>query len=68
VKGDFCAGPPAALANKISSVDRFTIASLGDWDWRPALRTVTAPALVIHGTSDPIAVGTARESPCCGAP
>lgn len=60
-KGDFCAGTPAALENKISSVDRFTIASLGEWDWRPSLRTVTAPALVIHGTSDPIAAGTARE-------
>jgi pimeloyl-ACP methyl ester carboxylesterase len=60
-KGDFCAGPPEALRNKVASVDRFTFASLGDWDWRPSLQTVAARALVIHGTSDVISVDTARE-------
>ena len=60
-KGDFCAGSPAALRNKVVSVDRFTVASLGEWDWRPALRAVTAPALVIHGTLDVIPVAAARE-------
>ena len=60
-KGDFCAGPPEALRNKVSSVDRFTVASLGDWDWRTALRTVTARALVNHGTADVIPADTARE-------
>jgi proline iminopeptidase len=60
-RGDFCAGTPEALRNKMASVDRFTAASLGDWDWQPALRTVTAPALVIHGTSDPLPVPSARR-------
>jgi proline iminopeptidase len=60
-KGDFCSGSPEALQNKINSVDRFTAASLGDWDWRPSLRAVTAPALVIHGTSDVLPVDGARE-------
>jgi proline iminopeptidase len=60
-RGDFCAGTPEALANKVRSVDRFTTPSLGDWDWRPALRAVTAPALVIHGTSDFIPLESARE-------
>jgi proline iminopeptidase len=59
-RGDFCAGPSAALANKIQSVDRFTLASLGEWDWRPALRAVTAPALVIHGAADFISHESAR--------
>lgn len=58
--GDFCAGAPAALANKLAAVDRFTMASLGDWDWRTALGTVTARTLVIHGTVDPIPVSGAR--------
>ena len=60
-KGDFCAGTPAALRNKIASVDRFTAASLGDWDWRPSLRGVSARTLVIHGTADVIPVESARE-------
>jgi proline iminopeptidase len=60
-RGDFCAGPPEALANKIKSVDRFTLRSLGDWDWRPALRAVQAPALVIRGTMDHVPLGSARE-------
>lgn len=60
-KGDFCAGTPESLANKAIHVDRYTLASLGDWDWRPALRAVRAPTLVIHGSADVIAVDSARE-------
>lgn len=48
-KGDFCAGSPEALANKVASVDRYTFVSLGDYDWRPSLRRVTSPTLIIHG-------------------
>jgi proline iminopeptidase len=59
-KGDFCAGTPESLRNKMESVDRFTMASLGEWDWRPAMRQVTAPALVIHGTHDPLPMEGAR--------
>jgi proline iminopeptidase len=59
-KGDFCAGTPESLRNKMQSVDRFTSASLGEWDWRPALRRVTAPTLVIHGTRDPLPLEGAR--------
>ncbi len=51
-KGDFCAGTPESRRNKIFSVDRYVAASLGSWDWRPALRQVNAPALIIHGTED----------------
>jgi proline iminopeptidase len=60
-RGDFCAGTPEALRNKIENVDRFTRPSLGEWDWRPALHAVTAPALVIHGTVDFIPLESARE-------
>ena len=60
-RGDFCAGTPEALANKANSVDRFTMASLGDWDWRQALGKVAAPALVVHGTMDGIPPETGRE-------
>ena len=60
-KGDFCAGTPEARRNKIASVDRFTMASLGAWDWRESLRTVAAPVLMIHGTADPLPLEGARE-------
>jgi len=60
-RGDFCAGTPEALGNKIKSVDRFTLPSLGEWDWRPALRAVTAPALVIRGAADHVPLESARE-------
>ncbi len=58
---DFCADSPEALANKLASVDRFTMPSLGDWDWRPALHQVRAPALVLHGTADYVPLESARE-------
>jgi proline iminopeptidase len=60
-KGDFAAGGPDSLRNKIASVDRFTIASLGEWDWRTSLRAIHALALFFHGTADVISVDTARE-------
>jgi proline iminopeptidase len=60
-RGDFCAGTPEALINKVRSVDRFTLPSLGEWDWRPGLRAVKAPALVIRGTMDHVPLESARE-------
>jgi proline iminopeptidase len=60
-KGDFCAGTPDSLKNRIENVDRFVVASLGDFDWRAPLRAVEAPALIIHGAADPLPVEGARE-------
>jgi proline iminopeptidase len=60
-KGDFCAGTPESRTNKIQSVDKYTFASLGDYDWRPTLRPVTARSIVIHGSEDPLPVEGARE-------
>lgn len=60
-KSDFCAGTADALRNKVASVDRFVLQSLGDYDWRSGLNRVHAPALVIHGTADPIPVASAAE-------
>ncbi len=60
-KGDFCAGTPESRRNKIEAVDRFTFASLGEYDWRASLRGVGAPLLVIHGSKDVIPAESARE-------
>lgn len=59
-RGDFCAGTPESRSNKIRSVDRYVLASLGSWDWRLALRRVNAPTLIIHGSADPLPVASAR--------
>lgn len=59
-KGDFCAGTFESRANKIKSVDKFTMASLGKWDWRSSLSQVEVPTLVIHGTKDPLPMEGAK--------
>jgi proline iminopeptidase len=38
-----------------------TIQSLGDWDYRPLLRTLTMPALVIEGAQSIVPLSSARE-------
>jgi len=60
-KGDFCDGTPESRRNKMTAVDRYTFPSLGAWDWRAAARTIASPALVIHGTEDPLPLDGARE-------
>ncbi|HKV75855.1 MAG TPA: alpha/beta fold hydrolase [Gemmatimonadales bacterium] len=60
-RGDFCAGTPASRRNKIQGVDRFTMASIGDWDWRAGLATFPARTLIIHGTVDPLPFAGAEE-------
>lgn len=59
-KGDFCAGTLESRRNKMASVDKFTMASLGQWDWRSSLSQVKVPALVIHGTMDPLPLSGAK--------
>jgi len=59
-KGDFCAGTLESRRNKMLSVDKFTMASLGPWDWRSSLSQVKVPALVIHGTMDPLPLSGAK--------
>lgn len=60
-RGDFCAGTPDALRNAEGRVGRFTMASLGDWDWRPALTVVSARTLVLQGSADVFPPESARE-------
>jgi hypothetical protein len=35
-RGDFCPGTPESRRNKTVGVDRYTVSSLGDFDWRGA--------------------------------
>jgi proline iminopeptidase len=60
MRGDLCAAPAAALRN-FSNINRAVMSSLGAFDLRPQLAAVKAPTLVVHGTSDPIPMASARE-------
>jgi proline iminopeptidase len=60
-RGDFCAGTAESRRNKALNVDRYTVDSLGNYDWRGALGAVMAPALIVHGSIDVISADSARE-------
>ena len=50
-RGDVCGYPAEALRNR-DRVGSAGITSLGDFDFRPMLRTIRAPTLVIAGELD----------------
>ena len=60
MKGDVCAGSAESLRNK-SNVDKFTFASLENWDWTTALGRAVAPTLLIHGERDPLPIEDVRK-------
>ena len=60
MKGNVCAGSPESLRNK-QYVDKFTFASLGNWDWTTSLNSAVAPTLIIHGELDPLPIESARK-------
>lgn len=60
-RGNFCAGTVESRRNKAVNIDRYTVSSLGAFDWRCALGVVEAPALVVHGSADVISADSARE-------
>lgn len=60
MKGDVCAGSSASLKNR-QNIDKFTLASLGSWDWRTSLGRAVAPTLIIQGERDPLPLESARK-------
>lgn len=57
---NFCAGSPESLRNKLN-VDKYTFASLGEWNWREPLSNVQVPSLIIHGKKDPLPFEGAQD-------
>lgn len=57
---DFCGDSAASRRNSLL-VNRYAWASLGAYDWRPAMEQVTAPTLIIHGGREVIPQEYARE-------
>ena len=59
-RGSSCDGPPEGVRNYFV-VNEATFASLGNWDFRPLLASLTMPALVIEGEqSIPSTIESAR--------
>ena len=52
-RGDYCAVPPGAYAAQ-HLTQRRTLASLGDWDFRPLLESIGTPSLIIEGALTPL--------------
>jgi proline iminopeptidase len=57
---DRCAASAASIRNGII-VSGATLESLGDWDFRPRLRHLTMPALVIEGAETEVPLEATRE-------
>jgi len=57
---DTCAVSPAAIRNQ-STVFNSVVGSLGDFDFRPMLRKIKVPALVIEGAETSVPLDSTRE-------
>ncbi len=57
--GEPCDVPPAALANS-AAVESATLASLGDWDFRPLLGKIGVPTLVVEGARSSVSLDATR--------
>ena len=55
-----CDAPPAALRNRFVVVSA-VLESLGDWDFRPFLRNLGMPALVVEGEKTNVPLEATRE-------
>ncbi len=61
IKGDCCAASPEAIRYGMSITNTATIASMCDWDYRPALALVKSPTLILHGEEEAIPMDLVEE-------
>lgn len=61
IKGDCCAASPEAIRYGMGVTNTVTIASMGDWDYRPGLPLVKAPTLILHGEEEAIPMDMVEE-------
>ena len=61
VKSDLCATDIAGIRYGNRTGNRVIMASYGDWDLRPALRTLNVPLLVVHGEQESIPMDLVQE-------
>ena len=61
VKSDLCGSAPAGIRYGLTVTNRVVNRSIGDWDLRPALKTLTIPTLIIHGQQETIPMDLVEE-------
>ena len=61
VRSDLCASDPAGIRYGLATTNRAVMASHGDWDLTPALRTLAVPTLVVHGEAEAIPMDMVEE-------
>jgi len=61
VKADLCATDAKGIRYGMRTANRVITSSFGDWDLRPALRTLDVPLLVVHGQQETIPMDLVEE-------
>jgi proline iminopeptidase len=61
IKGDFCGAGPEAIRSGMGVAGPHTLESLGQWDFRPGLKAVAAPTLILHGEAEAIPMDLVEE-------
>jgi len=61
ITGDFCSAGAEAIRAGMGVAGPRTSEALGAWDFRPALKGVTAPTLILHGETDAIPMDLVAE-------
>ena len=61
IKGDCCAASPEAIRYGMGITNAVTVASMGDWDYRPELPLVRVPTLILHGEEEAIPMDMVEE-------
>ena len=61
IRSDLCASDPAGIRYGLTTTNRVVMGSYGAWDLRPALASVGAPTLVVHGEEESIPMDLVEE-------
>jgi proline iminopeptidase len=61
IKSDLCASDPRGIRYGLTTTNRVVMATYGDWDLRPQLRTLQTPTLVVHGEAEAIPMDLVQE-------
>jgi proline iminopeptidase len=61
LRSDLCASDPAGIRFGLTTTNRVVMASYGNWDLRPQLRTLGTPTLIVHGEEESIPMDLVEE-------
>jgi len=60
LRSDLCASNPRGIRYGLMTTNRVVMGSYGNWDLRPALRTLSVPTLIFHGEAEAIPMDLAE--------